>query len=394
MKSRFELDAASASSPMRLIDPETMGVESAASDCIDTEPYDASEQQFAASLEKSRQGPRFVVEEPVACLDLGAKGSKPDFNNPIEATTASRSQTVADSTLANSADTDGNDVANEDACSPWADTDSWRKEVCERLSKYQARRRPRGPRYPSLQLKFETQEVAWRRPSAETITNPSAPHEATFQMPQPQPPLVETTARVIAFPRSSTTPPSHTEELAEPVFDRPRIMEAPDLPSPAPALGGILIDRIETPANEKRPGFEMPLQSAKMARRLAANVIDGIVALMGLSLFGYVFWLVTAVIPSMRLAAGMIASVGGILWAGYQYLLIIFCGTSPGLKLAKLQLSCFDGSPVSRKVRRWRVVASILSGLSLGLGYAWCLLDEDRLCWHDRITRTYMAPKA
>jgi hypothetical protein len=38
------------------------------------------------------------------------------------------------------------------------------------------------------------------------------------------------------------------------------------------------------------------------------------------------------------------------------------------------------------------VFASVLSGLSLGLGYAWCWLDEDQLCWHDRITRTYMAP--
>jgi hypothetical protein len=34
----------------------------------------------------------------------------------------------------------------------------------------------------------------------------------------------------------------------------------------------------------------------------------------------------------------------------------------------------------------------VLSGFSLALGYAWCFLDEDRLCWHDRITRTYMAP--
>jgi hypothetical protein len=24
------------------------------------------------------------------------------------------------------------------------------------------------------------------------------------------------------------------------------------------------------------------------------------------------------------------------------------------------------------------------------LGYAWVLLDENRLCWHDRITRTYL----
>jgi uncharacterized RDD family membrane protein YckC len=69
-------------------------------------------------------------------------------------------------------------------------------------------------------------------------------------------------------------------------------------------------------------------------------------------------------------------------------------GSTPGLKLAKLELSQFDGRPVPRSLRRWRVLASVLSGLSLGLGYAWCFLDEDELCWHDRITHTYMAPKA
>jgi hypothetical protein len=37
------------------------------------------------------------------------------------------------------------------------------------------------------------------------------------------------------------------------------------------------------------------------------------------------------------------------------------------------------------------VIASILSAGSLGLGFAWSYLDEDALCWHDRITHTYLA---
>ena len=34
---------------------------------------------------------------------------------------------------------------------------AWRREVAERLNHYRARRRTREPRYPSLQLKFETE---------------------------------------------------------------------------------------------------------------------------------------------------------------------------------------------------------------------------------------------
>jgi uncharacterized RDD family membrane protein YckC len=80
-------------------------------------------------------------------------------------------------------------------------------------------------------------------------------------------------------------------------------------------------------------------------------------------------------------------------WAGYQFLLLVYAGTTPGAKLARLRLSRFDGQPVPKKLRRWRVLASMLSGLSLALGYAWCFFDEDQLCWHDRITQTYMAPE-
>jgi hypothetical protein len=34
----------------------------------------------------------------------------------------------------------------------------------------------------------------------------------------------------------------------------------------------------------------------------------------------------------------------------------------------------------------------VLSLASLGLGYAWTFLDEDQLSWHDRITKTHLAP--
>jgi hypothetical protein len=44
-------------------------------------------------------------------------------------------------------------------------------------------------------------------------------------------------------------------------------------------------------------------------------------------------------------------------------------------------------------MRRWRVLASFLSAASVGMGYAWVFLDEDSLCWHDRITHTYLAPR-
>jgi len=90
---------------------------------------------------------------------------------------------------------------------------------------------------------------------------------------------------------------------------------------------------------------------------------------------------------------GLGAALSSLFWAAYQYLLMIYAGTTPGLLIAKLRLAHFDGSRAGRKLRRWRVIASFLSAASLGMGYLWVFLDEDSLCWHDRITHTYLAPK-
>jgi uncharacterized RDD family membrane protein YckC len=150
---------------------------------------------------------------------------------------------------------------------------------------------------------------------------------------------------------------------------------------------------MEEPVKERRPGFEVPLQAARLAPRLLAAAVDGVLVLMAIAMSGWIFFKMTMSVPPARQLAGIAIVVLGICWFGYQYLLLVYTGTTPGLKLGRLRLSRFDGGATPRRIRRWRVLASALSGVSLGLGYAWCVLDEDQLCWHDRITRTYLAPE-
>ncbi len=284
--------------------------------------------------------------------------------------------------------------------------DSWRNEVADRVHQYRARRRPRAPRYPSLTLKFESPEARSPRFPASEPPAPTTNHALAMDnlrevfpaeppsVPAPviHPPLE--TGKVLEFPRSLIMPSQPLDELADPVMDRPRILEVPDIAPPPPALGGILIEPAPERVEEKRPGFEIPLQPARLARRMAAAVVDGVFVLAACALFGYIFFRVTAVIPPLPLTIETSVVLAAVLWVAYQYLSMVFVGTTPGLKLAKLHLHRFDGTLVPRRLRQWRMLASLLSGVSLGLGYAWCFLDEDQLCWHDRITRTYMAPKA
>ncbi|HEV7520436.1 MAG TPA: RDD family protein [Candidatus Angelobacter sp.] len=181
--------------------------------------------------------------------------------------------------------------------------------------------------------------------------------------------------------------------MAEPVIDRPRILEVPEAAVPAPALGGITIDSARQPELEKRPGIDIPMRSAPLARRILAAAIDDLIIASACVSFGLIFWKMTGIQPPRFQLVGLIAGLVALFWATYQYLLVIYSGSTPGLRLAKLELARFNGTPAPRSLRRWRVLASFLSAVSLGMGYAWVFLDEDGLCWHDRITHTYLAPK-
>jgi len=406
MKSKFEPDVDSVTrlpAAARLIDPEA---------------YDASEQRFAASVDEKPAPPRFIVDGPqesstarrVRDGSSQADGAGNDHGSERDKLPAVPSAAESSGSVGQI----GLQAVEPDASlgpdfleAP--DSGSWRHEVADRVNNYRARRRPRVPRYPSLQLKFDPPESSWTEPAATSQrTTPPAPSRLAVAMQEALPPRQQESAhqrteeverlngadagaRILEFPRSA--PPPVFDELAEPVMHRPRILEVPDLLLPPPALGGILMEPVEEPEKERRPGFELPLQAAAMAMRLLAGAIDTLLAVTAFAVFAYVFFKITSIVPPLQQVGGISVSLIALFWIAYQYLLLVYTGTTPGLKLAHLQLSRFDGTPVPRTTRRWRVLASILSGFSLGLGYAWCFLDEDRLCWHDRITRTYMAPQ-
>jgi uncharacterized RDD family membrane protein YckC len=379
--------------------PETDSRPGPAATLIDPEAFDVSEQQFAASIEeKLVPRPRFEVEYAETAV------SSPDAD-------ASTTKQAAGAAVAGpSGEGKSEDAAAvPGACEP-PDPDSWRREVAARVNHYRDKR-PRAPRYPSLQLKFEpseplvigppgvnqVMEATTRGQLAITMDIEPAPvMEPQATTPVHDVPIVtpEGSTKILAFPRSSFMPPAGVDELAEPVFERPRIMEVPEVLPPPPALGGISIESSEAPVDERRPGFELPLKPAPLSRRILAGVTDATVVTTALAGFAYIFFRMTAMVPPLSQAVAVSAALLATFWAGYQYLLLVHAGSTPGLKLARLELSRFDGRPVPRRLRRWRVLASVLSGLSLALGYAWCFMDEDELCWHDRITHTYMAPKA
>jgi hypothetical protein len=40
----------------------------------------------------------------------------------------------------------------------------------------------------------------------------------------------------------------------------------------------------------------------------------------------------------------------------------------------------------------WRSLGYMISASTCFLGFIWAIWDEDQLCWHDRMSQTYLTP--
>ena len=295
------------------------------------------------------------------------------------------------------------DAMADPVAAPEGSGDYWRDEVASRLERYRARRKPRAPRYPSLRLPFDAADswVPLSQSALAVSAAAAAPEVATAApMEQLAPHLVEPVSaavelepytNLIEFPRSAVVPLHYGNELAEPVLDRPRIVEAPEVLPPPPALGGILMEPAAPREPERRHAAEIASPVASLGQRLLAGLFDVVVILGALAGFAAMFVWVNPDRPPLAVILTAAGTVAVVLWTAYRFLFIVSTGSTPGLLVNRLKLVRFDGTAPSRRLRRWRVLASYMSALALGLGYLWSILDEDGLCWHDRITRTHIS---
>jgi len=87
-----------------------------------------------------------------------------------------------------------------------------------------------------------------------------------------------------------------------------------------------------------------------------------------------------------------LASIVALAAIGTLYLAVFsaLAKRTPGMKYASLQIRTFDGQEPTREERIRRMGGLMLSLVPLGLGIIWALFDEQHLCWHDRLSNTYL----
>ena len=270
-----------------------------------------------------------------------------------------------------------------------ADDKFWRQEVISRVQQHRARRRRRFDPHTSMELDFQ----------AGLEPTPGVKQEE--QASSFSPPARQETPKIIEFPRLAIASPfyappprpqQHQElELAERIVEAPRILDAPEPPPRQIDLLPEFAD-IQLVAEEVKRGeeVELPVQPAAVAYRAFAGLVDLMLVLTACALFVCGLLTVGHGLPQLRLCILYGLMVSGTLWLIYQYLFLVYSPGTPGMRMAQLELCTFRGEPAPVALRRWRALASVLSALALGLGFAWALLDEDTLGWHDRITQTHM----
>jgi uncharacterized RDD family membrane protein YckC len=232
----------------------------------------------------------------------------------------------------------------------------WRREVSNRLQNYRARRRGGAAAELQAALPFDSDSSRSDEYSgAGTQVASEAPAE------QIRPPRKHRNERFeISIPKRETGAVSD--------YARPR-------------------DSYETGAGlAHAPQFCV----ASLPERRRAAIVD-----VGLLLFSYggmlaLFTVLGGRIGFDKLDLAVVAATFALFYAQYFALFTIFGGSTPGMMLRGLRVLAFDGGiPTSRQMA-WRSFGYLISAGTCLLGFVWSLWDDDQLCWHDRISKTYV----
>lgn len=95
-----------------------------------------------------------------------------------------------------------------------------------------------------------------------------------------------------------------------------------------------------------------------------------------------------------KVAAAICIVILFLLYAQYFSLFTAFGGVTPGMRVAGLRVVSFDGNAPTPKQLLWRSFGYLVAGGAALLGFLWALWDEDRLCWQDRASQTYLTALA
>jgi len=225
---------------------------------------------------------------------------------------------------------------------------------------------------------------------------------------EPVEPVVSSHANIIEFPREIVAPRKRRPRRAEGplaadglgiqlnIFDvdSGALFIEPKADVAAPAWASIELEAQppEEPAPEPRSVVvSLPaLRLAPIRLRMMAALIDS--ALVAGAFLGAALAAIARIGHPLPMGIAKLSAIFGLLLAGmlYQAIFLALDEATPGMKCAGLSLYTLDNQYPARSQRCARLGALLLSLLPVGLGLTWMLFDDDNLCWHERLSKTYL----
>jgi uncharacterized RDD family membrane protein YckC len=132
---------------------------------------------------------------------------------------------------------------------------------------------------------------------------------------------------------------------------------------------------------------------ASPRHRVIASALDGGMIFIGFGAFLFTFHLMGGMFHLNRQTIPFFIGVFGTLAMFYSLLWIWSGRETLGMRWTKLRLIDFDGLPAARRERLLRMAGACLSCCAGGAGLLWALMDEEKLTWHDHISKTFPTPQ-
>jgi uncharacterized RDD family membrane protein YckC len=128
--------------------------------------------------------------------------------------------------------------------------------------------------------------------------------------------------------------------------------------------------------------------------RTMASALDVSMIVMATALFVLTFQFGAGSVTVDAHSAAVMAAIAGVLGVFYHLLFALLGeGRTPGMAWTQLELVNFDGRRPTREQRMRRLLSGVLSTAAAGLGLLWAVVDEEKLTWHDHISRTFPTPR-
>jgi uncharacterized RDD family membrane protein YckC len=285
------------------------------------------------------------------------------------------------------------DVASTAKAPAAGESTPWRQELSERVQSFRQRRaRLRNEPAPRDNLDFEFEPT-----EANALPGPGV--EEILEFPQsvlsvdaeigPRAALEDDVQHLDAETLEKGAEKFETLDSAPVLADEFAIEPA----SPASNRLEILVGPTEVDAQAAASQLRLHgLPVAPMGRRFLAGLADGLVLLLAVGLFAFIFWTAGGHLTPVPLNLAIVVLIATLFVLAYFGLFTALTFSTPGLIWMQIEVRNSEGWPPAPRESFLRAFGYLVSISALMIGFLWALVDSEGLTWHDRISGTFLTP--